>query len=231
MGCNLKSHHLWRSVCATCLNAFFAFKLNFEMVLRRDLVDNVSINMPKQLHSAAVQTETIQLTEATTQTEAAMNLLALPPPLHWPGKCSVVPRVCSMPNPTLKRSASSPPDFGKDEHEIGRWRMRDSVSGIITYPERFEMCRFSTRCHNINDLKMNTHFEGGGGLQQQHKLQLQHIPQQTAAAEHVAAASSGSGSTRRRSRRPVDFCLRSSRWRDAKGRYCRAPSPATGRRL
>ena len=133
-----------------------------EMVLRRDLVDEVKM-MPKQLHSAAVQTETVQLTEATsTQTEAAMNLLALPPPLLWPGKCSVVPRVCSLPNPTLKRSASSPPDL-----EHGRWRMRDSVPGIVTCPERFEICRGSTRC--INDL---THFdsEGGGRLQQQHTL-------------------------------------------------------------
>jgi activator of HSP90 ATPase len=25
---------------------------------------------------------------------------------------------------------------------------------------------------------------------------------------------------------PVDFCLISNRWRDAKGRYCRPPSPA-----
>ena len=100
------------------------------MVLRRDLVDEVKF-MPKQLHSAAVQTETVQVTEATIQTEAAMNLLALPPPLLWPGKCSVVPR-----------DASSPPDFGS---------MRDSVPGIVTYPKRFEICRgividgFSTR--------------------------------------------------------------------------------------
>ena len=168
--------------------------------------------MPKQ--HAAVQTETVQ--EATTQTKAAMNLLAL-----WSGKCSE----CSLPNPTLKRSASSPPDFGQ-------WRMRDSVPGIITYPERFERCRGIV----IDELKMNTHIEGGlenkGGLQsrlqQQHTLQ-QHLPQQTAAAARAAAASSGS--TRRSSRRPVDFCQRSSRWRDAKGRYCRAPSPATGRHL
>ena len=128
------------------------------MVLRHDVVAEVKI-MPKQLHSAAVQTETVQLTEATTQTEAAMNLLALPPPLLWPGKCSVVPRVkeCSLPNPTLKRSASSPPDFGKDEYGLGRWRMRDSVPGTITYPERFEICRGI----EIDDLKMNTHVEGG----------------------------------------------------------------------
>jgi hypothetical protein len=31
---------------------------------------------------------------------------------------------------------------------------------------------------------------------------------------------------RRPSRQPVDFCVRSSRWRDAKGRFCREPSPA-----
>ena len=120
------------------------------MVLRRDFVDEVKI-MPKQLHSAAVQTETVQLTEATTQTEAAMNLLAMPPPLLWPGTCSAVPRVkeCSLPNPILKRSASSPPDFG-----LGRWRMRDSVPGTITYPERFEICRGI-------EIEMNTHVDGG----------------------------------------------------------------------
>ena len=30
-----------------------------------------------------------------------------------------------------------------------------------------------------------------------------------------------------KSRRPVDFCEKSGRWRDARGRYCRAPSPAS----
>ena len=28
-------------------------------------------------------------------------------------------------------------------------------------------------------------------------------------------------------RRPVDFCEKSQRWRDARGRYCRPPSPAS----
>ena len=28
------------------------------------------------------------------------------------------------------------------------------------------------------------------------------------------------------SHQPADFCARSSRWRDSKGRFCRAPSPA-----
>ena len=111
--------------------------MKFEiMVLRDGLVDEVKI-MPKHQCHAAIQTETVQLTEATTQTKAAMNLLAF-----WSGKCSE----CSLPNPTLKRSASSPPDFGQ-------WRMRDSVPGIITYPERFESCRGIV----IDDLKMNTH--------------------------------------------------------------------------
>ena len=114
------------------------------MVLRHGVVDEVKL-MPKQLHSTAVQTETVQLTEATTQTEAAMNLLAMPPPLLWPGTCSAVPRVkeCSLPNPILKRSASSPPDF-----------MRHSVPGTITYPERFEICRGI-------EIEMNTHVDGG----------------------------------------------------------------------
>ena len=143
--------------------------------------------MPMQ--HAAVQTETVQ--EATTQTKAAMNLLAL-----WSGKCSE----CSLPNPTLKRSASCPPDFGQ-------WRMRDSVPGIITYPERFESCRGIL----IDDLKMNTHIEGGlenkknkqtlkvvckaGCSSSTHcsstcrsRLQQQHALQQQAAAAHAAAA-------------------------------------------
>jgi surface antigen len=208
----------WRLVRATCSNVIFALK--FEMVLRRDLVVEEKF-MPKQLRSAAVQTETVQLTEATTQTKAAMNLLALLPPLFWPGKCSVVPR-----------AASSPPDFRS---------MRDSVPRIVTYPERFENCcgiaidGFSTRAAAAARTAAASsgstrRTESGlltlqGGLQQQHILQ-QHMPQQTAAAAYAAAASSGN--TRRISRRPVDFCTRSSRWRDAKGRYCRAPSPATG---
>ena len=155
--------------------------------------------MPKHQCHAAIQTETVQLTETTTQTKAAMNLLAC-----WSGKCSE----CSLPNPTLKRSASSPPDFGQ-------WRMResDSVPGSITYPERFESCRGIV----IDDhLKMNTHIEGGLENKQQKKhkqflkvvckagcsssthcsstcrsrqsLQQQHALQQQAAAAHAAAA-------------------------------------------
>ena len=147
--------------------------------------------MPKQ--HAAVQTETVQ--EATIQTKAAMNVLAL-----WSGKCSE----CPLPNPTLKRSASSPPDFGQ-------WRMRDSVPRFITYPERFESCRGIV----IDDLKMNTHIEGGLEIKKQKKthkqtlkvvckagcsssthcsstcrsrLQQQHALQQQAAAVHAAAA-------------------------------------------
>ena len=207
-------------------------------MVRRDLVDEVKVMrlMPMQLESAqlesaAVQTEIVQLTEATTQTEAAMNLLALPPRL--PGKCSVVPRGGSSPNPALKRSTSSPPDFGKEEHGLdGRWRMHDSVPGIASYLEEFEICGgtvidgLSIRCR----VKVAANFEGGRLSLQGDTAKACEIDERparrAAAAAHAAADCSGSSSTCRPSRKPVDFCERSSRWRDAKGRYCRAPSPA-----
>ena len=51
-------------------------------------------------------------------------------------------------------------------------------------------------------------------------------PRATANAKATAKAKAKGKATEYQYGRPVDYCVASQRWRDARGRYCREPSPA-----
>ena len=84
----------------------------------------------------------------------------------------------------------------------------------------------------IIDLDAAHLIEPDAAVEAEPQLEEEEIPLECAL---VASASEGDpvrkemppcGRPRSASRQPVDFCVKSSRWRDCRGRFCRAPSPA-----
>ena len=75
----------------------------------------------------------------------------------------------------------------------------------------------------IIDLDAAHLIEPDAAVEAEPQLEEEEIPLECAL---VASASEGDPSEGDASRQPLKFCVKSSRWRDCRGRFCRAPFPA-----